>query len=78
MIIEIKLFATFSKYLNNELISNGTMEVPSVTTVNDIISSLKIPPEQVRLIFVNGQHANTTTLLKDNDRLGLFPPVGGG
>ncbi len=47
-------------------------------TVKDVIHTLKIPCEEVKVVFVNGKHASLQTKLKDGDRIGIFPAVGGG
>ncbi len=39
---------------------------------------LDIGEDEVHLIFVNSARAGLDTELKDGDRLGLFPAVGGG
>lgn len=77
MKIEVKLFATLRPYIKG-ICDAGTMEFPFGTTVQDIVTTLKIPDEEVRLIFVNGKHETPGYVLSDGDRLGLFPPVGGG
>jgi molybdopterin synthase sulfur carrier subunit len=48
------------------------------TTISDLISALKIPDDLVKLVFVNGVRQERTYTLKPDDRVGLFPPVGGG
>jgi molybdopterin converting factor small subunit len=79
MRIEVNLYATLKRYMEN-----GTGSKPAVidfedgTCVKDMIQKLKIPADSVKLIFINGVHAKVDTTLKDGDRLGLFPPVGGG
>ena len=79
MRIEVNLYATLKRYMEN-----GTGSKPAVidfedgTCVTDVIQKLKIPADSVKLIFINGVHAKVDTTLKDGDRLGLFPPVGGG
>lgn len=47
-------------------------------TVRDVIDELGIPVDDVRIIFINGRGSELDAELKDGDRLGLFPPVGGG
>jgi molybdopterin converting factor small subunit len=46
--------------------------------VQELIRSLQLPADAVKLIFVNGRKQDTTYVLEPGDRLGLFPPVGGG
>lgn len=74
MHIEIKCFATLSRFTPE----GGTLESPEGFTVADVIRHLAIDPEEVKIVFVNGVHANADTRLADGDRLGLFPAVGGG
>lgn len=77
--VEIKLFANLSTYGKSPCIDiNGFMEIQDKTTIEDIINELNIPIETVKLIFLNGRHASITMSLKDGDRLGIFPPIGGG
>lgn len=77
MKLEIKLFATLRPYMKGTC-EDGTMEVPEGSTVADVITALNLPDEQVRLVFVNGRHQGRDEVLGEGDRLGLFPPVGGG
>jgi len=79
MKIEVNLYATLKKYMKNETGGKSSaIDVKDGTCVKDIIQKLKIPVDLVKLIFINGVHAKVDTTLKDGDRLGLFPPVGGG
>ena len=79
MRIEVNLFATFKRYIKNETGANpSVMDVEDAVCVKDVIEKLKVPADSVKLIFINGVHAEFDTTLKDGDRLGLFPPVGGG
>jgi len=73
--IDLQLFVTLSKYRpeNNEF-----LEILEATSVGKLILDLGIPKDLVKLIFVNGKRQKTAYELKNNDRLGLFPPVGGG
>jgi sulfur-carrier protein len=79
MKIEIHLFASLSKYLPAGAEDRTfIMEVGHGTPIKDIVNQIKIPQADIKLIFVNGIHARETDTLKDGDRLGLFPPIGGG
>nr|WP_072697244.1 MoaD/ThiS family protein [Desulfovibrio litoralis] len=74
MKLEIKCFAT----LASQAPTNGVLEMPAKSTVMHVMKQLQINPDEVKIIFVNGLHADADTVLKDGDRVGLFPPVGGG
>ena len=79
MRIEVNLYATFKRYIKSETGANpSVIDVENGVCVKDVIQKLKIPADSVKLIFINGIHAKRDTILKDGDRLGLFPPVGGG
>lgn len=54
------------------------MTVPPGTCVMDLVTQLAIPEEDVKLIFINGKKEALSYVLQDNDRVGIFPPVGGG
>ena len=73
--INLKLFATLSKYIPEE---SEYFELSENTSVEKLISDLGIEDGLVKLIFVNGKKQDDKYLLKNSDRLGLFPPVGGG
>ena len=44
----------------------------------DLLQSLRLPLEEVKLVFVNGQSRPLTHLLSQDDEVGVFPAVGGG
>lgn len=54
------------------------LEIHENTTVEKLIRELGIPDELVKLIFINGKRQDISYRLKQGDRVGLFPPVGGG
>ena len=74
MQITVKLFANLRE--NREKILD--MDVSSGTTVKEIIESLGIPLQDVAIIMINGRGTNFDAVLKSDDVLALFPPVGGG
>jgi sulfur-carrier protein len=73
--IIVKLFATLSP-LTPE--NSDRFPVGEGATVHDIVRRLSVPETDAKLIFINGRKAELDTPLKDGDRLGIFPPVGGG
>jgi molybdopterin converting factor small subunit len=80
MKIQVKLYASLGKYMPQATLENkqGYLEVREGTTIRSLLENLKVPLETVKLIFVNGIHAKDDDVLKDGDRLGVFPPVAGG
>lgn len=73
MKLEIKLFATLRPYMKG-VCEDGSLEVADETTVANIVELLKLPDEQVRLVFVNGRHVGREHVLAEGDRVGIFPP----
>jgi len=79
MKISVNLFATLVRYKpENTGRDPWTMECPDGTTVGALLQLLKVPSFKARIIFVNNVHADENTVLKDGNRVGIFPPVGGG
>lgn len=79
MKIEIHLYASLAKYLPAGTKNKTTMaDLPDHSEIGDLIAMMGIPETSVKLIFLNGIHASRSAELKDGDRVGLFPPVGGG
>jgi molybdopterin synthase sulfur carrier subunit len=73
--IQLKLFATLNKLLPDTA-ENHPIQ-PGIS-VHDLIKQLEIPPKEAKLIFINGVKSDFSATLKDGDRVGIFPPVGGG
>ena len=47
-------------------------------TINDLCRKFKIPVERVKIVMVNGRSAGLDKSLNGDERVALFPPVGGG
>ena len=77
MQVEIKLFAGLRSYTPNASNQRFT-DVPDGSTVGDIILTLGIPKEMKKIIFINGVHGTVDSVLREKDRLAIFPPVAGG
>ena len=78
--IQLRLFASLAGYLPDQKSGgfSNLMEVAEGTTIKSLFERLKVPPELPKIIFLNGVHADETAVLKDGDRLGVFPPLAGG
>ena len=73
--IEIKCFATLAKFAPENA---GDYPLEPGETISTLIHRLGMPEKEVTLMFVNSLRSSPDTELKDGDRVGLFPPVGGG
>jgi len=54
------------------------IELPDGANLQDLVDHLKIPPEETKVAFVNGIVQEWTYKLIPGDKVGIFPPVGGG
>ena len=73
--IEIKLYATLLPYAPANA---SCYPIESGTSIEKLIEELKIPKDQVKLVFSNGVKCDWGTPINAGDRIGVFPPVGGG
>lgn len=75
MNITLKCFASLARFTPADA---DAYPLAQGDTPASVAARLGIPAEEIKLVFVNGTHAELTAPLKDGDRLGLFPAVGGG
>lgn len=73
--IDLNLFATLSRHLAAR---ESAFEIKENTSIKELIAIIGVSPDDVKLIFVNGKKEGLDYLIQDKDRVGLFPPVGGG
>jgi molybdopterin synthase sulfur carrier subunit len=80
MKIQLRLFASLAGYLPDQKTStfSNLMEIEEGTTIKSLLEGLNVPVEIPKIIFLNGVHADKTAVLKEGDRLGIFPPLAGG
>jgi molybdopterin converting factor small subunit len=43
-----------------------------------VVEAEGLSPDEIHIILINGVHGTLDSELNDGDRLGVFPPVGGG
>ncbi|MGD9240492.1 MAG: MoaD/ThiS family protein [Desulfobacterales bacterium] len=73
--IQIKLFATLQRFMPA---SAEKYAIETGTTIRTLLQQLDLPENKAKLIFIDGVKAELTTVLKGGERIGIFPPVGGG
>jgi molybdopterin synthase sulfur carrier subunit len=79
MRIQLSLYASLASHLPEKGGGNScTLEVQEGTAVRDILEQLKIGLEVPKIIFLNGLHSGFDDVLKNGDRLAVFPPIAGG
>jgi molybdopterin synthase sulfur carrier subunit len=79
MPLQIMLFATLRRFVPGFDPYQGlALDIPPGTTPAQIIRQLGLPPEDVTLILVDGVQQQPEYQLQGNERVALFPPIGGG
>lgn len=79
MKVTVALFAYLSTFQPDGLGGRAprVFDLAEGTPIAEVIASLGLP-DQPRIVFVNGRHADETVTLSEGDRLAIFPPVAGG
>lgn len=80
MRVEVRLYATFSKHAPTKQAGDPfNVNLESTDSLASLITKLGIPAKEVHLAIINGRPVHNRSLrLSEADRIGLFPPVGGG
>jgi len=73
--IQVKLFANLQRFMPT---SAENYAIEAGTSIRKLLQQLDIPEDMAKLIFIDGLKAELTTILKGGERIGIFPPVGGG
>ena len=73
--ITIKLFATLGQFTPS---SSNNYPIEPGTTVRNLLKQLGVPEDEIKLIFIDGIKGDLTSTLQGGERVGIFPPVGGG
>ena len=78
MKIELRLFASLSVYMPETISAESIVDVKEGIRIQELLEQFNVPLDSVKIIFVNGVHAERDEILKEGDRVGIFPPVAGG
>ena len=75
-VITFSAFSFLQKKMQKKNIefSNVQMTIAQNTSVTHLVSLVKLTPEEVEAVFINGKVAPCDTILKDGDRVALVPP----
>lgn len=79
MIIQLKLYGNLRR-LSPGGQAGAPMEIQLLegASLQDLVEHLQIPAEETKVAFVNGLVKDWSYKLKAGDKVGVFPPVGGG
>ena len=79
MRIKLKAYASLHRFTPDVPLGKpAVFELPADATVGVVLDSLGIPRDEARISFVNGRHQDVDHLLREDDELAIFPPIGGG
>lgn len=79
MKVSVKLFATLTHYGPGVRAGESfDVDVPENTKIIDLIESLRIPPVEAHVVFINNIIVNHETAVTLGDNIGIFPQVAGG
>ena len=73
--IQIKLFASLQPFMPP---LGEKYRIDPGISIRNLLEKLNIPQEKAKLIFIDGVKANLSSTLAGGERVGIFPPVGGG
>ena len=77
--VEIRLFASLRTYQPNKGDGDAfTLELNDKTSLGALVDKLKIPRQEIGVLMVNGKWQKENYLLQNEDRVGIFPLIGGG
>ena len=77
--VEVRLYASLRRYYP-ELKGGEALSLALDDNVNleNLLDKLKVPRKEITIVMVNGQREAASYLLRDGDRIGVFPLVAGG
>lgn len=88
MKVYVKLYATLTRSVSEAILAQYSqgiaagsrleVDLPEDSTLDDLVTHLDLPKEQVKVSFVNGKAQELDYRLEPGDEVGIFPPIGGG
>ena len=79
MALRVFLSSTLRQYIPKYDPAKGVESlVNPKTTVSELCKLMNIPRDKIKIVMVNGKNESFDYKLQGNERVGLFPPLGGG
>ncbi len=73
--IDLRLFASLAPLMPPDA---TRFPISAGITIRQLIAQFQIPLAEAKLVFINGVRKELDTPLTGGERVGIFPPVGGG
>ena len=79
MPLKILLSSSLRKYVPGyDPVKGISFSVDAEITVEELCERINIPCDRIKIVMVNGKSNPMDHVLKGSERIGLFPPIGGG
>lgn len=79
MSVHIKLSTTLRDHVPGYNPLEGiTLDLDAPATAAELAEKLHLPIQDIKIVMLNGTHADLASVVSDGDRLAFFPAVGGG
>jgi molybdopterin converting factor small subunit len=80
MIIEIKVFSSLRNSVqpSENHLDGDRWDIGERATVGQVLEMLNLGGRGDLLLLVNGNHAQSESVLSEGDALSILPPIGGG
>lgn len=80
MKVDVRVFANLRNAIKTESDAKEAfqLEMPEGSTLHDLLDNLGIANDPTIIGLINGLRQSHDYVLVEGDRVGLFPPVGGG
>ncbi len=76
MNVTVRLFGSLRDYSDGDGLL--TLDMSEGSNVRDLLGSLELPEGEIKIIMVNGRRVSSYAVIRDGDRVGIFPPIAGG
>lgn len=73
--IELRLFASLAAGMPADA---EKYPIKSGIRVAELLDQIGVPRSEAKMIFINGRRGDHNSCLYGSERVGVFPPVGGG
>lgn len=74
--VHVKLYTLLRQYVGGK--PSLEVEIEPGQTIAEILTALGVPLDQTRIIFVNSRAADLQHPLQGDERVDVFPAIGGG
>jgi sulfur-carrier protein len=77
--VRVLLSSSLRRYVPEYDPSSGVdLEVDEGMSVAEVCRFMNVPEEKIKIVMVDGRHRSLEHILEGDERVALFPPVGGG